>query len=71
MNDLKVITLNNIDTKLLWFQRNLLLDLIGQVNYLPDFSDINEENHGGYYTVELLDGLVEMLDLMLDVDEEK
>jgi hypothetical protein len=47
-----------------------LLDLIGQVDTLPDFSDINEENHGGYYTEELLSGLVEMLDLMLDVEEE-
>jgi hypothetical protein len=67
----KTFDMSNVDTKLLWFQRNVLLDLRGQADYLPDFSDINEENHGGYYTVELLDGLVEMLDLMLDVDEEK
>jgi hypothetical protein len=69
MNELKKITLNNVDTKLLWFQRNLLLDLVGQVDYLPDFSEINEESHGGYYTEELLSGLVEMLDLMVDVEE--
>lgn len=65
------ITVEKVDTQLLRFQRNLLLDLIGQVDSLPDFTDINEESHGGYYTEELLSGLVEMLDLMLDVEEEE
>ena len=64
------ITVSKVDTQLLRFQRNLLLDLIGNVNSLPDFSEINSENHGGYYTEELLSGLVEMLDLMLDVNED-
>jgi hypothetical protein len=69
MKELKTITVGKVDTELLRFQRNFLLDLIGQVDYLPDFSDINEKNHGGYYNEELLSGLVEMLDLMIDIEE--
>ena len=70
MKELKTITVGKVDTELLRFQRNFLLDLIGQVDYLPDFSDINEESHGGYYNEELLSGLVEMLDLMIDIEED-
>lgn len=64
---LATITVNKIDTELLAFQRNYLLDLVGS-KHLPEI--INDDLHGGYFAEELLDGIIELLDAMLDYAED-
>jgi len=58
----------NVDVDLLRNQRNYLLDLVGS-KALPDLSELSD-NWDGLFGEDVLEGLIHLLDSMLDVAEE-